>query len=203
VSQNPRELPPAIGGEAKPGELLTSELVQRAQAGDAAAMERILERYLPRLQRWASGRLPAYARSLFDTADLVQETLLRAVQGIERIQAQPGAFQGYVRKAILNRIRDQIRWAARRRGSGEISESLPDPAPSPTEEAVGAELLARYERGMEAVDEEDRRLLHLRIDMDFDFDEIAAMTGRPSPNAARMAFQRALRHLAEAMGREG
>jgi RNA polymerase sigma-70 factor (ECF subfamily) len=203
VSENPREIPPARSAGPKDGELLTHELVQRAQAGDAAALDRILERYLPRLQRWASGRLPAYARSLFDTADLVQETLLRAVEGIHRIEAREGAFQGYVRKAVLNRIKDQIRWAARRSGSGEIAEDFPDPAPSPTEEAVGAELLARYERGMEAVDDEDRRLLHLRIDMDFDFDEIAAMTGRPTPNAARVAFQRALRRLAEAMGREG
>jgi RNA polymerase sigma factor (sigma-70 family) len=202
VSHDPHEPGPVGTGEGRPDELVTAELVQRAQAGDAAAMERILERYLPRLQRWASGRLPAYARSLFDTADVVQETLLRAIEGIDRIEPRPGAFQGYVRKAVLNRIRDQIRWSARRRGSAEIAESLPDPSPSPTEEAVGADLLARYERGMEAVDDEDRRLLHLRIDMDFDFDEIAAMTGRPSPNAARMAFQRALFRLAETMGRE-
>lgn len=202
MSPSHDESPPAGPGGRPDGELLTSELVLRAQSGDAAALDRILERYLPRLQRWASGRLPAYARGLFDTSDVVQETLLRAFQGIDRIEAREGAFQAYVRAAVLNRIRDQIRWASRRRGSAEISENLPDRSPSPTEEAVGAELLASYERGMEAVDEEDRRLLHLRIDLDFDFDEIAAMTGRPSPNAARMAFQRALGRLAEAMGRE-
>lgn len=198
----PRETPPPGPGPAAPDTFLTSELLERAQEGDRAALERILERYLPRLQRWASGRLPSYARSLFDTTDIVQETLLRTLEGIQRLDPRPGAFQSYVRKAVLNRIRDQVRWASRRRGSGEIADDLVDPAPSPVEHAIGADLLARYERGMEAVDDEDRRILHLRIDLDFDFDEIAAMTGRPSPNAARMAFQRALGRLAEAMGGE-
>jgi DNA-directed RNA polymerase specialized sigma24 family protein len=37
------------------------ELIQRAQAGDESAVDRLLARYRPRLQRWASGRLPRYA----------------------------------------------------------------------------------------------------------------------------------------------
>ena len=44
------------------------------------------------------------------------------------------------------------------------------------------------------------RGLHLRIELDFDYQEIAAMTGRPSEAAARMAVQRALRKLAGIMG---
>ncbi|MBK7047525.1 MAG: hypothetical protein IPH48_13670 [bacterium] len=46
-------------------------------------------------------------------------------------------------------------------------------------------------------------MLHLRIELDFDYGEIASMTGRPSRDAARMAVQRALGRLAEAMGHEG
>ena len=202
MPQPPDERPPAGEGEAAPDTHVTSELMARAQAGDAAALERILERYLPRLQRWASGRLPAYARSLFDTTDIVQETLMRTLEGIHRMEPRPGVFQSYVRKAVLNRIRDQIRWASRRRGSGQPPEDLVDPAPSPVESAIGAELLEQYERAMAAMSDDDRRVLHLRIDLDFEFAEIAAMTGRPSPDAARMAFQRALGRLAEVMGRE-
>lgn len=33
-------------------------LLERAQAGDRAALDPLIARYLPRLQRWASGRLP-------------------------------------------------------------------------------------------------------------------------------------------------
>jgi DNA-directed RNA polymerase specialized sigma24 family protein len=55
---------------------------------------------------------------------------------------------------------------------------------------------------MATLEPEDQRLLHLRIELEFDYDEIAAMTDRPSPDAARMAFQRALARLAKAMGHE-
>jgi hypothetical protein len=33
-------------------------LLERAQAGDRAALDLLVARYLPRLQSWASGRLP-------------------------------------------------------------------------------------------------------------------------------------------------
>jgi RNA polymerase sigma-70 factor (ECF subfamily) len=183
--------------------LATTELLRLAKQGDAQARTQLLTRYLPRLGRWASGRLPMHARSLLDTADLVQETLLRVLEGLDRIEVRgPGGFQAYVRQAVLNRIRDQVRWAARRPGPDDLPESLPDPSPSPLENAIGAELLERYEHGLARLDEEDRELLHLRIELDFDYREIAAMTARPSPDAARMAIQRALSRLAGEMGHE-
>ncbi|MBK7190774.1 MAG: hypothetical protein IPH86_19500 [bacterium] len=48
---------------------------------------------LPRLQRWASGRLPMRARSLLDTTDLVRETLLRTLQGIDQVGCAGQRFQ--------------------------------------------------------------------------------------------------------------
>jgi len=197
----------SAGGDEPPAApddgLMTNELLRRAKDGDAAALDRILARYLPRLKRWASGRLPLHARSLLDTSDLVQETLLRVIEGLDRIEVRgPGGFQAYVRQAVLNRIRDQVRWAARRPGSGDELPELPDSAPSPLEHAMGAELLQRYEAALATLSEDERRLLHLRIELDFDHQEIAAMTDRPSRDAARMAVQRALARLAEAMSHE-
>src|SRR6185295_11395810 len=104
-----------------------------------------------------------------------------------------------VRQAILNRIRDQIRWA-RRRGGGELdSESVAHPGPSPLEEAIGADVVRRYEEGMAALSDDDRQILHLRIELDMSYEEIAAMMGKPSGDAARMAIQRSLHRLANAM----
>jgi RNA polymerase sigma-70 factor (ECF subfamily) len=181
--------------------LLTTELLRRAKDGDPAALETLTARYLPRLARWASGRLPWHARSLFDTSDLVQETLLKAIQGLDGIEVRgPGGFQAYVRQAVLNRIRDQMRWAKRRPGREEVPESLADRTPSPLESAIGADVLMRYEQAMETLSEEERQLLHLRIELDFGYEEIAAMTDRKSKDAARMAVQRALKKLAETMG---
>jgi RNA polymerase sigma factor (sigma-70 family) len=174
-----------------------------AKQGDVRAREQLLARYLPRLARWASGRLPMFARSLLDTSDLVQETLLRTLEGLDRIEVRgPGGFQAYVRQAVLNRIQDQVRWASRRRGSEVVSEHLQDRAPSPLDDVIGADVVARYERGLSRLSEEDCELLHLRIELDFDYEEIAAMTGKPSRDAARMAVQRALARLADAMGHD-
>ncbi len=197
MSRNPDPAPRP--GAADASLVLTQELLRQAKAGDADALGALMTRYLPRLQRWAAGRLPPYARSLFDTADLVQETLLQTLRGLDGIEVRgPGGFQAYVRQAVLNRIRDQIRWARRRPG-GEVPEELEDRTPSPIERAVGAELLDRYERALATLREDDRELLHLRIELDFDYAEIMAMTGHPSPDAVRVAVRRALDRLAEAM----
>jgi RNA polymerase sigma-70 factor (ECF subfamily) len=202
MTEPPRDPAPANEPGAVPL-LATVELLRLARAGDDRARDQLLARYAPRLRRWASGRLPMYARSLFDTADVVQETLLRVLQGFDRIEVRgPDGFQFYVRQAVLNRIRDEVRWARRRPGPGEVPESLPDPAPSPMEQAIGADVLDRYERALATLDEQDRQLLHLRIELDFDYQEIATMTGRPSRGAVRMAIQRALGRLASAMGHE-
>ncbi len=194
------ETAPAPGG---PPLAATQDLLHAAKAGDARARDELFSRFVPRLRRWASGRLPRYARSLLDTEDLVQDALLRTFTGLDRVEVRgPGGFQAYVRQAILNRIRDQVRWAARRPGPGEVPEDLPDAVPSPLEEAIGADVLARYERAMAALSAADQEVLHLRLELHFEFDEIAAMTGKPTRDAARMAVQRALARLAEGMGHE-
>ena len=195
-SHDPRE-----PQDPEPSLLATSELLTRAKGGDARALDSLMERYLPRLQRWARGRLPMRARSLFDTADLVQETLLKTFERLEHVEVRgPGGFQAYVRTAVLNRMRDEVRWADRRSGSEEVTEALEDRGPSPLDLAIGADVVARYEKALGTLDEEDRMLLHLRIELDCDLGEIATHTGRASKDAARMAVTRALRRLADAMG---
>lgn len=183
--------------------LLTTELLLRAKQGDARALDALTARFLPRLQRWASGRLPDYVRSLVDTTDIVQDTLLRAIQSLDGIEIRgPGGFQAYVRQAVLNRIRDQIRWARRRPGVGGVPETLLDHAPSPLEQAIGADVLQRYEQALAHLDGADRQLLHLRIELDFSHAEIAAITGHATPDGARMAVRRALARLAAEMGHD-
>jgi RNA polymerase sigma-70 factor (ECF subfamily) len=188
---------------AEPETLLTVELLQLAQQGDQQALERVMQRYLPRLQRWARGRLPDYARSLVDTSDLVQETFSRTLHGLKNLEVgNAGGFESYVRQSVLNGIKDQIRRASIRPRSAQEPEELVHRAPSPLENAIGADLLDRYERGMAGLEPEDRRLIHLRVELELEYSEIAALTGRPSRDAARMAFQRALARLTDAMGHE-
>src|SRR5688572_6587085 len=59
-------------------------LFERARAGDRRAVEVLIARYLPRMRRWATGRLPPWARDMADTHDLVQETLFQTFRRIDR-----------------------------------------------------------------------------------------------------------------------
>ena len=181
----------------------TSVLLQRVRAGDQRAVSLLYDRYAHRLQRWASGRLPAHARDGLDTQDLVQEAFVASLRHIETFRPRwKGAFHGYLRQSILNKIRDQLRRAdARDRALVEVGDLHAD-APSPLAELIGREALGRYEQALASLEVSDRELVVARIEMDCTYVEIADLAGKPSADAARMAVKRALLRLADAMGEE-
>lgn len=177
----------------------TLSLLTRAKAGDQDALDDLFARYLPMLTRWARGRLPLWARDASDTQDLVQETLLQTFRKIEGFEHRgEGAFQAYLRQAVMNRIRDSLRKAHRRPEREELDEEAPDDAAlSPLEMAIGSEALGQYDAALERLDEGDRELVVARVELGLSYSEVAAATGKPSPNAARMAVSRALVKLAQ------
>src|SRR5688572_9872766 len=102
-------------GRPTAGPETTVTLLERARKGDDVALNDLCARYLPRLERWARGRLPAWARSATDTQDLAQLTITQVARNVHKFEPRhEGAFQGYVRLALLNQIRSQIRSATRK-----------------------------------------------------------------------------------------
>jgi RNA polymerase sigma-70 factor (ECF subfamily) len=181
----------------------TLELVQQARAGNGDALNRLFSRCLPPLRRWASGRLPRWNRDLLDTDDLVQETVIRTVNRIEQFEVRhEGALQAYLRQAVMNRIRDEIRRSGRAPASQEIDENAPSGGASPLDEAIGAEAVARYEAALARLRPEEREAIVVRIEMDGTYENVAQALGKRSPDAARMAVSRALLRLAEEMSRD-
>lgn len=182
----------------------TLSLLTRARAGDQAALNDLFARYGPPLRRWASGRLPRWARDLADTPDLVQETLLSTFRMIDGFENRgEGALQAYLRQSVMNRIRDELRKAHTRPESIELGVGVPDEAPSPLEAAIGAEAVERYEAALARLRPEDRELVIARVELGLTYSEIAAAANKPSANATRMAVARALMQLAEEMGESG
>jgi RNA polymerase sigma-70 factor (ECF subfamily) len=176
-------------------------LLERAQRGDRGALDDLIARYLPRMQRWASGRLPHRARDLADTQDLVQETVLQVVRKLDTFEVRgEGAFQAYLRQAILNRIREELRRANRRPSRSELDSQAPDEGRSPLDEAIGQEAVERYERALATLRPQDREAVVARIELGCTNQEVAELLGKPSANAARMAVERAIVRLARAMG---
>lgn len=181
----------------------TLELLDRARAGDQSAVNALVARYLPRMQRWASGRMPIWARDVADTDDIVQEAVLRTFARLDTFEARrEGSLQAYLRQAVLNRIRDELRRAASHTPAIEIDPHSPDPGASPFEHAVGSEMAERYEAALGSLSEDDREAIVARIELGGTYEEVALATGKPTADAARMAVGRALLRLAEAMGRD-
>jgi len=177
-------------------------LIARARVGDRTALDELMARHLPRLRRWASGRLPRWARDVADTQDLVQETLLQTFKRIDKFEVRgDGALQAYLRQGVLNRIRDEYRRAGRRPAAEPLDSQAPDSAPSPLEEAIGRQAVERYEKALQRLRAEEREAIIARIEMGFTHEELATLLGKPSANAARMAVERALLRLITEMQR--
>ena len=182
----------------------TSRLIDRARSGDQDAVERLFTRHVKPLQRWASGRLPQWARGIADTDDLVQETLLQTFKRLEAFEPRGvGALRAYLRQAILNRIRDELRRKGREPEATDLDGLELDPAQSPLEHAIGQEALERYERALARLTTADREAIIARVELGYSYEELADVLGKPTPDAARKAAQRALVRLLEEMKRGG
>jgi len=141
------------------------DLLLKAQSGDEDALNRLLTRYSPRLQRWARGRLPTGLRTMLDTGDLVQEAVINALRHFNTFEIRSdGALQAYLRHAVSNRSTDLYRRAGRRPARGEMPEDQEMAAvdPPPLEAAIGTEALENYERALASLKDEDRQTKHWR-----------------------------------------
>lgn len=181
----------------------TVELLARGRAGDRDAIGRLFERCLPSLRRWARGRLPAYARGSLETNDVVQETVYHTLRRLDQFEPRrEGALQAYLRQAVANRIRDEIRRARRKPPPDDLDDEQLDEGPSPLEHAIGREALTRYEVALARLRPEDREVIVARVELQYSYADMMKALGKPSPDAARVAVSRALVRLAKAMERE-
>lgn len=176
------------------------ELLDRAKSGDREALGALILRHREPVARWARGRLPFWARDLLDTDDLVQEAVLHTIRNLDDFRPRhDGAVRAYLRQAVLNRIRDEVRRVHRRPQHVELIGSGGDGGTSPLEQAVGVETLERYERALARLSQEDREAIVGRVEMNLPYDQLASELGKPSPDAARVAVSRALVRLAREM----
>lgn len=178
----------------------TIDLLERFKQGDEEAVGMLVERSLPPLKRWARGRLPMWARSLADTQDLVQDAVIRALPHLKTFEARhPGALQAYLRRAIANHIRDEIRKVNARPAPADLPDNHPDNGPSPLEQAIGKEGLARYEAALERLKPSEQEAIVARLELQQSYEEMAIALGKPTAEAARMAVMRAVKSLIKAM----
>jgi RNA polymerase sigma-70 factor (ECF subfamily) len=181
----------------------TLDLLARAKEGDADALEQLFARHIPLLRRWASGRLPRWARDISDTPDLVQETAFQTFTHLDTFEPRgEGALQAYLRQALLNRIRNELRRAATRPLPDPLDSGVPADETSPYEAALARETSEKYEAGLAQLRPEERDAIITRVEFGLSYAEVAEALGKPSADAARMTVVRALVKLAKSMNRE-
>jgi len=178
----------------------TSDLLTRARAGDPLARNQLFSRFREPLLRWAHGRLPGFARDILDTDDLVQLTFMRTLEKMDGfVPRHEGAFLAYMRMTLLNQIRDEIRRWRRRPKRGDLDETISAREASPLEQAMGRDVMERYERALTQLEPDQQEAVILRLELAFSYEEIAQQLERPTAGAARLLVSRAVARLATRM----
>lgn len=180
----------------------SGELLDRARAGDDHALSSLFRRHAVSLRKWARGRLPKWARAMTDTADVVQDVLMRTFRRIDLFEDRgKGSLQAYLRRCVENRILDEVR-RVRRRPFAEEEEAAAEIAaqgPSSFDRVLDAEQEARYKRALATLSDDERVLVVGRLELGYSYEQLALITHRPSKEAARMAVRRAVLKAAERM----
>ena len=194
---------PQAASEPRPSET-SFELVRRACAGDTEAENEVCRRYLPRLQKWARGRLPAGARPAMETGDVVQEVLIRAIRTFPAFELRhEHSFPAYLRTILANRLLDLARVDARRPPPRPLEGILEPPAhePSPFDLAVETERRTLFDAALKNLNAIDQELIFLRTELGCAYDEMVEIVGRSNANALRVAVRRAILRLGEEMAK--
>jgi RNA polymerase sigma factor (sigma-70 family) len=181
----------------------TEHLLRRIRSGETAAKQALYERCLPLLRRWAHGRLPKYARDIADTDDLVQVTLLRALNNLHEFESESsGSFLAYLRQILLNEVRAELRKRRTRGNKVDVDgEALIDESTSVVEQLVGEERMRSYESALAALDREQQALIVMRLEFGMSYQEMALETAS-SPDGVRMRVTRALKTVANRLAAE-
>ncbi|MEE1929673.1 sigma-70 family RNA polymerase sigma factor [Streptomyces sp. TRM 70351] len=108
------------------GHDLDGALVSAARAGDPRAVDGLVARSLPLVYNLVGRALDGHQ----DVDDVVQETLLRVVRGLDRLE-DPSAYRAWLVAITVRRIRDWMRDRQRDRQRHEPMDrvaQVPDPA---------------------------------------------------------------------------
>lgn len=142
-------------------------------------------------------------RRFMDSGDVKQEVLSEVLRSQSQFDPERGAsFYAWVRGIVLNRLRNlsDFHHAQRRdpRRSQPIDTALEpqDETPFPVDQAAFDEERDRLLVALEGLSPTDRLLIIGRSFDRLSFSELAQQLGKPSPDAARVGFARAMSRLA-------
>ncbi len=99
----------------------------------------------------------------------------------------------------MNRIVDEVRRVERRPRRDEFDPAASDGRLSPLELAIGNQAIDLYEKALGLLTDTERQAVIARIELGHTYEEVAALVGKPTAGAARVAITRALTKIAALM----
>lgn len=196
-----------------PDATTTQELLARAKAGDADAVNRLLDRHREPVRRLIDLRLDPAIVQRVDASDVVQEVLLEASKRLQDYLRNPAMpFHLWLRHLAKDHLIDAHRrhHQAQKRGvnreqpihrpgwadksSLELAAQLMDQERTPASEAIQQELQRRLHDALAQLDEADRDVIQMRHFEQLGNQDVAAALGLTEA-AASMRYLRAVRRL--------
>lgn len=188
------------------GDRITSQFLSEWHRGDGQALNNLLVKHLPWIEKQVRKRIGRVLRSKGDTSDYVQDSMLQFLKyGPRFIISDENHFRALLLRIVENAVRDKYDWfKARRR---DISREAPLPSETvlvldanekknntPSQYADANEQEALVRLGMEFLDPDDQKILILHQWDDLSFVEIGKQLSITS-NAARKRHNRAVKRL--------
>jgi RNA polymerase sigma-70 factor (ECF subfamily) len=190
-----------------------TDLLERAAAGDTAAVAELFSGYRKRLKRMVRLRLSRHLQSRLDESDVLQEALLEAAKRLPQyLRDRPLPFFLWLRhltgeklidahrRHLGAKMRDAAQEVSLHRGampaasSASLAAQLLGRLTSPSQAAVKAETRLRVQEVLNAMDPLDREVLALRHFEQLNNVEVAATLGI-NESTASSRYLRALKRL--------
>ncbi len=177
------------------------DLIQRAKAGESAAVEELFRRFSPAVLARLRGQLRPGLRKRYDTEDLGQSVFAEVLRDLPGLKSD---HEGSFRKWLWLKTQSKL-WGKLRRhldGEGQRRELTwdgrePEIDSDPSDHAEAREDRVRLDAALQELDEIDRQILDLRDRGEFAYSDIAEQLGLASGDAARMRYARAVLKLRE------
>jgi RNA polymerase sigma-70 factor (ECF subfamily) len=202
--------------QAAPDPADTQRLLHAVRAGDRAALDQLLQQHRAYLRGMVGLRLDPKLRARVDASDVVQEAQIEAVRRVEAYLERPALpFHLWLRQIAYDRLlmlRRQHVEAARR--AVEREAVLPDESsmglarfvlgsePTPSQQLVQHELVARVRLALADLTDDDREILLMRTLEGLSNQETAQVLAL-DPAAASKRYGRALLRLRQVLKAQG
>jgi RNA polymerase sigma-70 factor (ECF subfamily) len=189
------------------------QLIERARAGDANALNAIFTRHRARLRRMVDIRLDRRLQARVDASDVIQDAYLEVAQRLDEYLRDPKLplflwlrlvvgqrLMKVHRQHLGTQLRDAGREVSLYRealpaaSSAALAAQLLGKHTSPTQAAVRAERMLRLQEALNTLDPIDREVLSLRHFEELTRAETAQVLGI-TEGAAAKRYVRALKRL--------